>query len=392
MSATSATLDIDPDTFLKHVWQRRPCLLRGAFPQWQNPLAPDDLAALACLPAVESRVVRRERRNWQLDHGPFKARYFARLPEKRWTLLVQAVDQQVPEVAALLDAFRFIPDWRVDDVMVSYAEDGGGVGPHFDHYDVFLIQGLGRRRWRVGQRCDSRTPLRPHADLRLLARFDTTQEWVLEAGDMLYLPPGWAHDGVAVGGDCMTYSVGLRAPSRAELVAHWCDEVISWLEEDDRYTDAALDPRALPGELTPATLARLHGMVRTVLDSEFLFGDWFARYSTESKYADSLTPPAPPLTAALLRQRLARGARLRRDPASRYAMIRRGARGISLYVDGEMHVCQGPAEPVAETLCGRGERALGAADLPSGPARRLALTLYNQGALQWEDDEDDEPA
>ncbi len=378
--APAGTPAFDIPRFLRADWQRRPRLLKQAWPRWRNPLTPDELAGLACESEVESRLILRERRRWQLEHGPFAAARFDTLPARRWTLLVQAVDHYVPAVAALLETFRFIPDWRLDDIMVSYATDGGGVGPHFDHYDVFLLQGLGRRRWRVGQRCTGATPLQPHADIRLLAEFQPAEEWVLDPGDMLYLPPGWAHDGVAIGDDCMTYSIGLRAPSRAELIGHWCDEVIAGLDEDDRYTDAAGQEHAPPGELTPATLARLRTLAMSALNDEARFADWFGRYTSERKYAESAEPPTRRLSATQLARALVRGAVLARVASSRYAFIRHG-RGLALYVDGERYTCAGRAAQLALRLCGQGERELHAADVPAGPALALAATLHARGAL-----------
>ena len=247
----------DAAAFLRDHWQKTPCLIRNPWRDWQNPLDPDDLAGLACEDGVEARLVTRKRDDWKVEHGPFAEKRFAKTGKHPWTLLVQAVDQIVPDVAALIEPFRFVPNWRIDDVMVSYASDGGGVGPHFDQYDVFLIQGLGRWRWQVGPVADADAAMLPNDDLRLLADFTATDEWILEPGDILYLPPRFAHDGVALGDDCMTYSVGFRAPSRAELIAHWCDHLLAELADDDRYADPDLAPQANPGEIAPAALDRL---------------------------------------------------------------------------------------------------------------------------------------
>ncbi|MBP7951907.1 MAG: cupin domain-containing protein, partial [Sphingorhabdus sp.] len=194
----------DITEFLAEYWQQKPMLIRNPWAEWANPLSPDDLAGMACEADVESRLITLDDGALSAEDGPVPEKRFGRLGRAPWTLLVQAVDQYIPEVAALVEPFRFIPDWRIDDVMVSYATDGGGVGAHFDQYDVFLIQGLGTRRWQVGGYCDDNTPLLPHDDLRLLADFEATDEWLLEPGDILYVPPGFSHNGVAVGDDCMT--------------------------------------------------------------------------------------------------------------------------------------------------------------------------------------------
>src|SRR5690606_32440789 len=239
--------------FLRDYWQKKPLLIRQAIPDFQNPLSPDELAGLSLEEEVESRlVIEHGDSPWELRRGPFAEDTYQQLPERDWTLLVQAVDQLVPEVAELLQHFRFLPNWRIDDVMISYATDGGGVGPHFDNYDVFLLQAHGRRRWRIGRQKDK--TLRPGLPLKILAAFEPEEEHVLEPGDMLYLPPGWAHDGIAEG-ECMTYSIGFRSPNGAQL-AH---EVLQRMaeaaadEEGAIYRDAQQSAVANPGAI-PAAL------------------------------------------------------------------------------------------------------------------------------------------
>lgn len=370
-------------TFLRRDWQQRPRLIRQAWPGWRNPLALADLIALAGADSVEARLISCRRQRWQIDHGPFSAARFAALPRRHWTLLVQAVDHHVPAVARLLDGFRFIPDWRIDDVMVSYAVDGGGVGPHFDQYDVFLLQGAGQRRWQVGARCDRQTPLAAHDELRLLANFEARQEWLLEPGDMLYLPPRYAHHGVAVGTDCMTYSIGLRAPSRAELLGHWCDYLIDRLDDDDRYVDGALTPTTLAGEIDQTTLAALHAMVSERLRDRAAFADWFGRYATERKYAEVDPVPARPLSRAQLTRRLAAGACLLRAASSRYALVREPP---ALFVDGQRFALCGAALRLAALLCADGPRALRSGDVRAAAALALATALYAQGSLVFAHD------
>ena len=342
--------NFDHEHFIRHHWQKRPLLIRNPWTDWHNPLAPDDLAALACNASTESRLIVRTPKNWKVEHGPLPESRFAKLGKNPWTLLVQAVDHVVPEVAALIEPFRFIPNWRIDDVMVSYASDGGGVGPHFDQYDVFLIQGLGTRRWRIGAMCDAATPLLPHDDLRLLADFEATDEWVLEPGDMLYVPPGWAHEGTAVGDDCMTYSIGFRAPSRSELIAHWCDHLLDEIAEDDRYTDADLIAQANPGEISAQNLASLHAMITDKLLDREAFARWFGQYSSTPKYADRDLRPETVDTAEHMATLLAGGTKLARNPASRYSFIRHGTDALTLFVDGESFDLSGPVAAFAERL------------------------------------------
>lgn len=373
----------DTDAFLRDYWQKKPLLVRGAWDGWRNPLDPDELAGLACEDEVESRLITLKRSDWQVEPGPLPGDRFGKLGKAPWTLLVQAVDHHVPDVAALVAPFRFVPNWRIDDVMVSYASDGGGVGPHFDQYDVFLIQGLGRRRWQIGGVCDDDTPLLPHDDLRLLAHFEAVEEWVLEPGDMLYVPPRVAHNGVAVGDDCMTYSVGFRAPARSELIAHWCDHLLGSLQEEDRYADPGLRAQANPGEITGDALAALHAMVTEKLADKAAFARWFGAYNSTPKYPEVDWGPEEPVAAEDVRARIAGGAALRRNPASRFSFVREGD-AVVLFVDGAAHECAGETAVFAEQLCAGDQFAVDAGLAGSEAAVGLLTTLFNQGSLDFD--------
>jgi len=373
--------NFDSARFLRESWQQQPLLIRNPWEEWRNPLAPDELAGLACEGEVESRLVVQEARSWRLENGPFTAERFSALDAQLWSLLVQAVDQFVPEVAALIAPFRFVPNWRIDDVMVSYASDGGGVGPHYDQYDVFLIQGLGQRRWRVGPRCDETTPLLPHDDLRLLAGFQATQEWLLEPGDILYVPPGFAHDGVAVGDDCMTYSIGFRAPSRSELIEGWSEDLLEQLTEDDRYADPGLQLQTNPGEITPAAIAALQAMVIDRLADQAGFARWFGQYCTTRKYPELDWQPDELLTLAELRELLAEDQPLLRNPASRFVFVRTADEAVQLFVDGACYACSGAVAVLAEQLCGHEKIRLDAELTRTEASLELLLQLINQGSL-----------
>jgi 50S ribosomal protein L16 3-hydroxylase len=251
---------LSPRRFMRRHWQKRPLLIRQAMPDVQPPLERAALFALASREAVESRLIVRSPAaptgGWQLRRGPLARRVLPPLAQPGWTLLVQGLDLHVPRARALLECFRFVPEARLDDLMLSWASDGGGVGPHVDSYDVFLLQVQGRRRWRVGP-VDDPTPV-PGLPLKILAHFQPQEEWLLEPGDMLYLPPGWGHEGVAEGA-CMTASIGFRAPTRRELAR----EVLGRLLEDDEqaggrgigelYRDASQPATATPGRI-PAAL------------------------------------------------------------------------------------------------------------------------------------------
>lgn len=379
--------NFDIDLFLREYWQKRPLLIRNPWDQWHNPLEPDELAGLACEEGVESRLIIRQGEQLAMESGPLPETRFGEIASDTATLLVQAVDHLVPAVAALIEPFRFVPDWRIDDVMVSYAVDGGGVGPHFDQYDVFLVQGLGRRRWRVGPLCDASTPLQPHDDLRLLADFEATDEWILDPGDILYVPPGFGHDGVAVGDDCMTYSVGFRAPSLAELVEGWCDHQADALPDDIRYADPDLARQAHPAEIAPAALDRLHAMVLESLSDRAAFDRWFGQHASQPKYADIDWRPEVPVGEDEVRGGIEEGAALYRNPASRFAFIRQPDATILLFVDGQTFACADDTAMLAELIGAGPVNEPIAAFVATDAATALITALINQGSLAFEEPE-----
>ena len=278
---------------------------------------------------------------WKVLSGPFDDSTFAKLPESNWTLLVQDVDKWDVDTAALLDHFRFIPSWRIDDVMISYATDGGGVGAHVDQYDVFLLQGLGRRRWSIDTRPNPPTAFREDVELKLLETFSPTHTWTLEPGDMLYLPPGVPHDGVAAGA-CTTFSIGMRAPAAGELLFDFAAHLAESLPESQRFADPDLKPAGDAGEIDDVALRRARrtlGPVAAALDDE-AFADWFGAFITRYRVAQVAAPRKRRIDRAILAERLPR-ASLERDPWSRFAWRRHGRRA-RLYVAG--NVFEAPVE------------------------------------------------
>jgi 50S ribosomal protein L16 3-hydroxylase len=380
---TAELVGFDVAGFLRDFWQKRPLLIRNPWACWSNPLDPDDLAGLACEESVESRLIVQSATSFELEHGPLPEVRFRKLGKKPWTLLVQAVDHHVPAVAALLEPFRFIPNWRIDDVMVSYAVDGGGVGPHFDQYDVFLVQGLGKRRWRLGQTCDGATELLPHDTLRLLANFEPTDEWILEPGDILYVPPRVAHDGVAVGDDCMTYSIGFRAPSRRELIANWSDSLATELDDDDRYADPALTPQENPGEISAEAITRLHAMAAERALERDAFARWFGGYNTAPKNPEIDWSPQEPIGFDEARRLLGQDVPLLRNPASRCSFIRQSSGAVLLFVDGECFDCAGETALFAERLCAQASVIL-APDSVTPATMKLLLELLDNGSVAFD--------
>ncbi|MBA3676652.1 MAG: cupin domain-containing protein [Sphingosinicella sp.] len=378
--------DFDPAAFLREYWQKKVALIRNPWGSWTNPLAPDELAGLACEEEVESRLIMRGPGGWTLEHGPFEEARFEQLPAKDWTLLVQAVDHHVPEVAALIDPFRFIPNWRIDDVMVSYASDGGSAGPHFDQYDVFLIQGLGKRKWQIGGRCDDSSEILPDQDMRLLAKFEAEEEWVLEAGDILYVPPGIAHYGMAVGDDCMTYSVGFRSPSTSDLVAGWTEHLLARLPEDERYRDPDLTIQENPGEIAKSAIARLHMMMTERMTDKQGFARWFGEYSSHPKYPDVDWSPARSVGVDEVRDSIARAVPLVRSPASRYSYLPQTDDLILLFVDGQSFECGGESAAFARRLCAQVRIHLDPDLAQSAAILELVEILVNQGSVAFDEE------
>ncbi len=238
---------LSPAQFMRRHWQKKPLLIRQAIPGFQPILSRSALFDLASQETVESRLIVRKPQGWTLKSGPFRRTALPPFKQPGWTLLVQGVDQHDDAVHELLKRFRFVPDARLDDLMISWASEGGGVGPHFDSYDVFLLQASGQRRWRIGRQKD--LTLQPDMPLKILQNFEPEEEHVLEAGDMLYLPPRWAHDGDAVGEDCMTYSVGFRAPQRGGLAGELLQRMADELDDETLYRDPNQSATAHPGAM-----------------------------------------------------------------------------------------------------------------------------------------------
>lgn len=266
---------LTPKEFLADYWHKKPLLIKNAIPNFTGLLSPEELAGLACEDDVHSRIIEEINGVWHAKHGPFDDEDFAKLPElpdpnHRWTLLVQSVNHYLPEASELLQQFSFIPHARLDDLMVSYAPDGGGVGPHFDSYDVFLLQGQGKRLWRISEQTD--LSLVEGAPLRILNNFDIAQEWLLEAGDMLYLPPHLAHWGIAVtdnGIDCMTYSIGFRAPKNQELATEFLGFMQDKLNQEALviegiYQDADLDLQKHPAEISGNMISKVEKILKRI--------------------------------------------------------------------------------------------------------------------------------
>jgi 50S ribosomal protein L16 3-hydroxylase len=331
-------LGMPPAQFLRDYWQKKPLLIRNAFPGFVTPLEPEDLAGLACEEMALSRIISHDRATdrYTLRTGPFAEDEFPGMPHHDWTLLVQDVDKWDADVSALLAHFAFLPSWRIDDVMVSFAAPGGSVGAHVDQYDVFLLQAKGKRRWQVDASDNPPLAFRDDADIRLLREFTPTHDWVLAPGDMLYLPPGVPHHGVAVDA-CLTFSIGMRAPSAAELLGDFADTLAAEADEAMRYGDPDLAPAEDPAEIDADAMARVMAALdRLRTDDPDRLGDWFGRFITVYRSAGIAAAPDADLSPGRVADSLRDGARLLRNPFSRMAWRRAGADG-RLYVSGQAH-------------------------------------------------------
>jgi 50S ribosomal protein L16 3-hydroxylase len=369
---------LSPQRFMRRHWHKTPLLVRQAVPDVVPPIDRAGLFALAAHDEVESRLVRREGRQWHLRRGPLPRRALPPRSRPGWTLLVQGLDLHVDAAHALLSRFRFVPDARLDDLMVSYASDGGGVGPHIDSYDVFLLQVAGRRRWRFG-RCPQPV-LRDDVPLKMLARFEVEQDWTLEPGDMLYLPPGWAHDGMAVGDDCMTASIGFRAPTDAELV----QALLARLADEPggsrvrRYRDAGQWATVHPGQVPAALRDFAQDAVARALASPGAIACALGEWLTEPKPQVWFEPPRAPLDGGRFGVVADRRTRMAYDE-------------LHVFINGESFRAGGRDARLIQRLCD--QRYLSSHDTARLSAQALALVgeWLQAGWLHIVEGEADEP-
>jgi len=329
--------ELTPAQFLAQYWQKRPCLIRQAIPGFVPLLDGDDLAGLACEEMAESRLVRGtyEAADWSVAHGPFNESHFAELPETDWTLLVQDVEKHYEPLQDLMQQFSFIPNWRLDDLMISFAAPGGSVGPHVDQYDVFLLQAEGRRRWQIAAAFDP--ALLDGCPLNVMQRFEPEQEWVLEPGDLLYLPPNVAHHGVALDAG-MTWSIGARAPSGADLLQGLGEWLALESQEGGRYSDPSLEPVTRPGEIDHKALHGLRELMRSGIDANPALDNFLTAFLSRFRLAHDPVPPPSAISVQKLRKALERGVRLMRNPWTRLAWVEH-TQGARLYAAGQAYEC-----------------------------------------------------
>lgn len=340
------------EDFLRDYWQKKPYLFRQAIPEIISPLSADELAGLACVDGIHSRLIFEsakyspESRAWSVRNGPFDDKDFANLPETGWSLLVSDIEKHVPDARDLIDQFRFIPDWRIDDLMISYAPTGSSVGAHVDAYDVFLLQLQGTRRWHISENFD--TQCLDNTDIRVLAQFEAEQSWDLLPGDMLYLPPNVAHHGIAQN-ECMTASIGFRAPELRSLISDFGEFLARQLSEDARYSDPELVPQNHPAEISAHTIHKLKTLLRDSINTDDnTVRRWIGEYVSDTRSGSQLYENDSSFDSYHdLARELKRIESIEHNPMSRF-VFSHGESNTLLFVDGNCYPC---SSQLAETLC-----------------------------------------
>ncbi len=369
--------------FLSRYWQKRPLLMKKALHPFPDLITPEELAGMACDPQIESRLIIEKggKSPWELRRGPFKPSTFKKLPKKHWTFLVNGVDRFVPAVNALLDEFSFVPFWRMDDVMISYAVEEGNVGAHVDNYDVFLVQAHGKREWMIEDRPVMEDDFVPNLPIRLLKRFKPTHTWLLEPGDILYLPPRYPHHGIARGGDCMTISVGFRSPSIHDILNGVVASGLVNTDESRRYVDPDLKPQA-PGEISRDAISKIKGEISKILLSDDVISDWLGHSITEPYNDVDLRATARKTTVSGINTLIRGASYIVRAEGSRLAYIKNG-RKISFFDNGRRQELSGRAAELARILSDRivVPVPLIKPFVSDGGCKKLLAELLSSGAL-----------
>lgn len=374
--------------FLKRYWQKRPLLIKRALYPFPDVISPEEVGGLSCDERVESRLILEKggKRPWELKRGPFNPAVFKKLPKTHWTVLVNGVDRFIPRVNAFLDHFSFVPFWRMDDIMVSYADDKGNVGAHVDNFDVFLVQAAGKREWLIEDRPVLTDDFIPNLPVRLLKKFKPTHRWVLEPGDILYLPPRFPHHGIARGKGCMTISVGFRAPTTAEILNSVVTRALSSTDEASRYSDPDLTPQA-PGEIPSTAVKKIADTIRRAVASEDVVADWLGRFTTEPYGDVQLEATAHPTPPSKVAREVRSASFVVRAEGSRLAYIQASKTSIHFFTNGECRELRGKAAECAKVLSNRvvAPVEMLASFLGDKQTQKLLSDLLTSGAVVLEE-------
>jgi 50S ribosomal protein L16 3-hydroxylase len=365
--------------FLQQYWQKKPLLLKGGFKQFADPLTADELAGLAQEEDIESRIVSCANKQWDMQTGPFED--FTGFGATDWTLLVQAVDHWHPDAAKLLDPFRFIPNWRIDDLMVSFSTPGGGVGPHLDQYDVFIIQGEGKRHWRVGMPDSSLEQLCPHPRLLQVSPFNACIDVITEPGDILYIPPGCPHDGISVE-NSLNYSVGFRAPAQKDLLTGLVDHLIDHDITGNRFSDNGRSAAVSVGAISEADLSQVQQLLLQLVNDTAMLPHWFGSLITRAKHELDINEPDPHYAADEIAEYLDEGSVLSRSGGLRCCYYQQASNSdILLFINGDQITLPANELATAQLLCDFTSLTAEQSLHFNQSAERLMLltTLLNQG-------------
>ena len=373
---------ISREQFMQDYWQKKPLLIRQAFADFKSPITADELAGLACEEEVDSRIVLEKdgEHPWFPIFGPMDDEIYASMPESHWSLVVNDMEKYLPELAWITDAFRFIPEWRLDDLMVSYAADQGSVGPHVDLYDVFLLQGEGRRRWQISSREVAEDNQVEGTPLRIQEEFTAEEEWIVEPGDMIYLPPGVSHHGVSLG-ESISYSIGFRATSHADLVNDFIAHITQNLSPKLTYRDPDQSVQEYPNEIKQEALQRVAEIFKNYLQPDHPeLQRWFGRFVSDTK-SDVMTEPEQEVDSIEELQVLANTGVLNRHAASRFAFAQNPENTL-LFVDGEDYEV---SAEFAKALCRQRQINLDELLQVANTDEKLFIVgLYNQGKIYVE--------
>ena len=377
--------NLDIKDFLKNHWQKKPLLIRSAFPDYSSPISAEELAGLACEDFIESRIISEQKKSpkWLLENGPFAESRFTTLPKSHWTLLIQGLNKIFPVFDDLLHEFNFIPSWRVDDLMASYAAPDGSVGPHTDQYDVFLLQATGRRKWMISEEPVNEDNFETNIPLKLIKEFKAESEWVLEAGDMLYLPANVAHYGIGLD-DCMTFSIGFRAPSHAELLSAYVDEHITDLTDNLRYCDPELSPDQNNGEISSNVIEKIQNLLLSQFSDTSKVEDWFGRFITEYLNDDENTNENTLTTNEFLITLKDTGT-LRRPATVRANYLINQDKKIALYINGVKQTLKPGTDIIVKLFCNQHLNTYTNLKpyLKEENSVELLCDLYNKGYLEF---------
>ena len=379
--------NINIDDFLKNYWQKKPLLIRSAFPNYQSPISAEELAGLACEDFVESRIILENKTEpkWSLENGPFLESRFSQLPQSHWTLLIQGLNKIFPELDDLLHKFNFIPSWRVDDLMASYAAPEGSVGPHLDQYDVFLLQASGKRKWMISEVPIKEDNFEHGLPLKIIKDFKPDKEWILEAGDMLYLPANVAHYGIGIE-DCITFSIGFRAPSHSELLTAYVDDHINELDDKFRFQDPTLSSNDNYGEISTNAINNIQQILLSQFSDKNKVADWFGQYITEY-LNDYENISNEDITTSEFLDKFKESGFLRRPATVRANYINNKGQ-FSLYINGIKQDTLPRTNSIIIYFCNHNVLNYNkiTSELTENNSINFLFQLYNQGYLEFTDD------